>query len=356
MPSRCRSTHHPAFTLIELLIVIAIIAMLVGILLPALGKARQAAQRGVSASNLGSLARVQATYGSEFKDSFVNPFDPRTGQTYAGYSFPTGPVSWYTLILPQYTQVSGPLLGLQIDSPSRCTEPFSWIWGSFIANYMQGSQEPKYLRDPSDPVMTAKYADRAASSTPMEIRLYDTSYWYPPVFWLGSERYASETFQAISSSGGSWGSPSVDSKMLRRNRFDQVTAPTHKALLFERFDCSTKRRPAGSGVGTVEAPPQWNNPAARPQVAFVDGSVSMVRMADVHALGESTDPNVAGQFRPSGRFDPQANYMTYWLADPASGDADPYETGSSPFASTTAWRQYFYATRSGIRGRDVNRR
>jgi len=65
MPSR-------AFTLIELLIVIAIIAILIGILLPALNAAQEAAQRVKSASNLRQIGLAIQRYTQDHDGYFPN--------------------------------------------------------------------------------------------------------------------------------------------------------------------------------------------------------------------------------------------------------------------------------------------
>jgi prepilin-type N-terminal cleavage/methylation domain-containing protein len=61
-------SRRSGFTLIELLVVIAIIALLISILLPALGEARKAAKLAKGLSNMHQLAVATHSYTTDFED------------------------------------------------------------------------------------------------------------------------------------------------------------------------------------------------------------------------------------------------------------------------------------------------
>ena len=72
-----RRRHAPGFTLIELLVVIAIIALLIGILLPALGQARMCALRTIELSAAKQLLVGHHGYTDDNRGSLLQTYDPK---------------------------------------------------------------------------------------------------------------------------------------------------------------------------------------------------------------------------------------------------------------------------------------
>jgi len=109
-----KQRQHTGFTLVELLVVISIIAILVGLLLPAIGMVRESARRSTCNNNIGQLAK--ATFSFETRK-----------QRYPGYreQFGNKEGTWVTAIMsdldqrPTYKLWSNPQLLFPGTFPGR---------------------------------------------------------------------------------------------------------------------------------------------------------------------------------------------------------------------------------------------
>jgi prepilin-type N-terminal cleavage/methylation domain-containing protein len=333
------TSKHRGFTLIELLVVIAIIALLVAILLPALGEGRRAAQNAVSASNLRQLNTAIHAYAGATNDSFVNPFDKDNPRRWSAA------VKWCYVIPSQYLNggSNNPptwRFGQGADGTQWASEMFAAHWASLMMSWISEFDLDSAVQfAPGDQLVLQRFREQR-SMYPIEELIWDGSYFYSPTFWTRPERYANETRIPLANSDASgdlnW----------RRNRMDNVPFPWAKAMIWERFDFAKRTRRLSTG-GRAKLFPNWNNPEAAPRVGLVDGSVDTVQTRQLDALANHSDPTTQRQFRPSGLWNPgQAILQQYAMQN------DGLEAGQ---AGNFSFRAYFWSTRDGVKGRDLNR-
>jgi prepilin-type N-terminal cleavage/methylation domain-containing protein/prepilin-type processing-associated H-X9-DG protein len=143
MHTRMRS--KTGFTLIELLVVVGIIAILVGILLPVLGRARENARRIACLSNLRQVANAMFMYTGENKGWFPCVAVFGNGLGYGSPTAPDGyPPDW---------------IGWPEDwIVWRNKEPGDKVLGS-IAKYLGNPSSGKVLLCPSDDPSWRKIAN-----------------------------------------------------------------------------------------------------------------------------------------------------------------------------------------------------
>jgi prepilin-type N-terminal cleavage/methylation domain-containing protein len=298
------------FTLIELLVVIAIIAVLVSILLPAIGKARQAARNTAGLSNLRSAGQIMLSYLNDSGERYLNPFVP--GE-------PTRP--WTSI-----RNEEG--VWWDMDSPIHefKTEPFAYYWYSYLADWRGSNRGADEMYSPNDAEMFGEWSTAKGNPAAMDENiLWPTSFLYSPTFWCKSSRY------------GVHGPMTVGD--LTSNTVGQVAFPADKVMLWDRSDF---RQQIHTGVG-VTTPP-WNHPRATVNVFSADGSLSEIKIAEITSRIMTGDSELLP------------------VEVISAGGAGPLLPGDVPDLPRIGWPPipppapaFFWATKYGLSGRDIPR-
>jgi hypothetical protein len=280
--------------------------------------------------NVKSLSTSLQTYGADYKDQCLNPFNPTTN--YGGVAGAADP-NWMSVPVPGRPGYVWPF-----NDSGYQTEMFSFHWASLMMNYIN----PQDLRspvqfNPADTTVIQRFRNDFDASLPINLSEYiwDGSYMYSPTFWFNPERYNGATRGSITAPNQLSGVRSV-----RYNKYSEVIYPTAKVMINERFDTKSAKRPGAN------LPPQWNNPIALPNCGFADGSGSDVKMSDLHALANSSDPLISNVYKPTN---PNWNLPTSLLTT-FNMQNDGFENGQN---GTTAYPAFFWGTRNGIKGKDI---
>ncbi len=133
-----RSTGGAGFTLLELLVVIAVIAVLAGMLLPALAAAREKARRTACANNLQQIGVALVSYLARYSEYY--PSHPAWGTKFVG---PTEAGPDPTTIFPALTwyddgfysdQRPGAGRGVRTNATAASNPPLPWQLGQPVGN------------------------------------------------------------------------------------------------------------------------------------------------------------------------------------------------------------------------------
>jgi general secretion pathway protein G len=165
--------QYSSFTLVELLVVIAILGLLTGLMVPTVGKAREASQNGVCLANLKQWGSVTMTYVAD-NNGTLPFFDSRPWYTalwqdylYPNRKFPTNYQASAVGIFPKEME------GTIYECPRmKKTDPSTECYRSYGMNSQAGNPDTGKILALKTPSQVALIAENRASSdlSPARIR------------------------------------------------------------------------------------------------------------------------------------------------------------------------------------------
>jgi prepilin-type N-terminal cleavage/methylation domain-containing protein len=362
-----RKPHRHAFTIIELLVVVSIIALLVGILLPAIGKARDNAQLTRSQANMKNMGTACANYAAEYKDRQVTWINDNmshygTGagtdigtafnnyQTAVGKEHPfmilgaaQGPSTWYALLN---------------SNGGRYYMPIDWNTkiGAFrmpnvrsFNQYLNGRFYDPIFYAPKDTAVWASVEsvfDYADEFTDLGNGLTKySSYCFSP-----AAMYSPDVFSYNKNTGKCFTDPWDLPAGFRSPSPSQARYSDLKTNMMEHHWLQNRRKSCltqlTGGVYDGCQPPFFNGSLnSSPVALFYDGHIGQVGQAEAIDANARVDTQSGGSKKRG----------TWSIDSPLKGHYEDYSTDGYYMDYCADWSatSYHILTIDGIKGRDV---
>jgi len=370
-----------AFTIIELLVVISIIALLIGILLPAIGQARDRAMLTQSLSNLRQLGVAHENYATDHNGRQLT-YVPDDLSAYGGPGIGDAAANYPTDLPPillGYVNTTGgdpedihvvingnlqhPLLFLPFDYTGEFSEGLGWYrrWNTKAFNqYVSGDMFDETFFAPKDRVVRDFFSpcmdepgDICVNFLTQEVGglLKGPSYSLSPAALFSPEVLSHK----IATGEQEWKDPGEYAAGFRVPRKSEARHPHLKSHMLEIHwlqgppsDCNPNPPDAQNANFSYNGcTPYFFNQGAesRPAVLFYDGHVGQIGTQKAHL--------------DSLRFDGTSGYHL-WLQDSPMGTAGFF--CEEPFTYSTPGNlnspqgfitSFHILTTDGIKGRDV---
>jgi len=363
-----RFSSSRAFTIIELLVVVSIIALLVGILLPAIGKAREQANLTKSQANIKQIGTALASYAAEYHDrqltfivddfshygtdgvSAVINYANSTGYQHSPVNLGYGQGGIWGYYLPP----------VSVGSPSNWVTivpiDFATKFGSF--RLINARQLNTYVNGRFyDPVFYAPKDTAVISTVEPHYDMADEFNYPPGVFFSSyilspAAMFSPDVLGLNKSNNKYFTSPFAMQGGFRSPAMSQASYGNLKSHVIEHHWLQNRKKicnPAFAGGGTYGGcEPYYYNASwdSSPVVLFYDGHVSQIGTKE--AQGDCKRMVVQSAANPPAH--------GLWSKDtPMGGGYEDYNNGGYYQDITLDWTatSFHILTTDGIKGRDI---
>jgi prepilin-type N-terminal cleavage/methylation domain-containing protein/prepilin-type processing-associated H-X9-DG protein len=265
------------FTLVELLVVIGIIALLVGILMPALSRARALARATQCATNLAELGKAFVMYNNDYQ-GFNIPSYTMTG-TDGG---PTVPLEGWAPILDRDNYIKG----------ERDIDGTVFVCPEMLD--IEGMKDGQTGNDPGKPKgwMDWPNTRNGTSNIPVTIpargfnKIIRVGYWINADNPIGtSTNFVPDTYYTSSVGYG----PSPAGQYMKFTKITKVRRPSELVVLADGVYAGRQR---DVRLGVTNSRIGYRHPGSVPRanVAFADGHVSAIDGASFPRGAGGTNP------------------------------------------------------------------